>query len=105
MLSLLIPSFGPRTLLAVIGIVLVASLGGSTFLAGVLMQRSKTIALDLEWRLKLEKANHEAEQEANRRAQEAADAALQVTPAGPTDDDLERLCDSDEACRDQRKPG
>ena len=59
-------------------------------------------ALDADWRSKLETANHEAENEAVKRAQEAVEAASRVAPAGPTPADLARLCATDSACRDRQ---
>lgn len=105
MLAALIPSLGPRAVFAGIGLALVASLAAALFFAGVEHERASTMALDAQWRLKLETANHEAETEANRRAQAAADAASRVAPAPAAPDDLARLCDADSACRDGQHQG
>jgi hypothetical protein len=105
MFEALLPAIGPRAILAAIGFALIAFLAAALFFAGVEHERGNTIALDAQWRLKLETANHEAENEANRRVQEAAEAASRVAPAGPTPADVDRLCKADPACRDKRKPG
>jgi hypothetical protein len=102
MLAALIPSIGPRAIFAGIGALLVASLAAALFFAGVEHERGNTIALNAEWHLKLETANREAEQNASKRVQEAAEAASSIVPAGPTPADLDRLCDEDADCRDKR---
>jgi len=102
MLTAFLPSIGPRAIFAAIGLALIASLAAALFFAGVEHERGNTIALDAQWRLKLEQANREAEQQANQRVQEAAEAAAAIAPAGPAAADIERLCDQDPACRDKR---
>lgn len=80
-----------------------------SFSKGWMIEHDNKIAavasIDADWRSKLETANREAANEANRRAQEATEAASRVVPAGPTARDVERLCEADSACRDKRKPG
>jgi len=100
-LATLIPSANPRAMLAVIGTVLAAIFLGMIYFAGVQQEHTKTVALDLKWRLELETAKHAAETEANQRAADAADAASRVVPAGPAPADLARLCKEDPACRDK----
>jgi hypothetical protein len=82
--------------------VLVAGVGTFGFYKGWSIEHERAVAIDLQWQLKLERANHAAEQEAYRRVQEAAEAAAAVAPAGPAAADIERLCDQDPACRDKR---
>jgi hypothetical protein len=105
LLTSLIPSIGPRTLLAIIGAVLLASVSGLIYLAGVQHEHAKLVALDLQWRLKIEQANRAAEDETNARVQAALEAAASVVvvPSGPDRSGAVRLCDADSDCRDKQQ--
>jgi hypothetical protein len=99
----LIPSIGPRTLLAIIGAVLLVSVAGLIYLAGVQHEHAKLVALDLQWRLKIEEANRAAEADTSARLQEATEAAAAVIPAPADRSQLMRMCRDDANCRDQRQ--
>jgi hypothetical protein len=110
-LSMLLPTAGPRLTLALIGAVLVASIAGLIFFAGVQHEHTKLVALDLQWRLKIEQANRDAENDTNARVQAALDAAAAVVPlpASPDRGWTVGLCDADPDCRNRQqqnvKPG
>lgn len=60
-------------------------------------------ARDLEWTLKIERANANAEADAQARVQAALAAVSAVAPAPADRSGIERLCADDSACRDRQR--
>lgn len=85
-------------------IALAASLG---FAKGWTMEHDARIAAmatqDIAWRQAIEKANHDAENDANARVQAALEAAAAVLPAPADGAALAKLCSTDAACRDRQQ--
>jgi hypothetical protein len=95
---------GNRYAMIAIAIVLAASLG---FAKGWSVEHDAKVAAiatqDAAWRQAIEKANRDAENDANARVEAALNASAAIVPVGPDRSDAVRLCNLDPNCRDQHQ--
>jgi hypothetical protein len=93
---------GNRYAMIALAIVLAASLG---FAKGWSIEHDAKVAAiatqDAAWRHAIEKANRDAENDANARVEAALNASAAIVAAPADLSSLKRLCQSDKACRDR----